>query len=92
MEQPLARTFRPDEVHEPARLRPPDGDHTTDPLWEVEVYRGLFHSCGSRTVRATSKFEAECLVDAQLTKGEWFPTFSARSIASMPGLHKESAK
>lgn len=50
--------------------------------WTVPVYRGLFRPAGSLTVRATSRFEAECHAQERLDPGEWFPTFSAAPLSS----------
>lgn len=57
---------------------------TSAPIyWTIPIYRGLFRPAGERVVRATSRFEAECLGQEHLDPGEWFPSFSATPVTSI---------
>lgn len=71
-------------AHPPTRTHDPSETTTTESMhWVVDVYRRLFQYAGQRQVLASSRFEAECLVDDMLDIDEWFPSCSARRASDM---------
>lgn len=60
-------------------MRPP----TSERLWQIEVFIGMFHPTRVLVVQSRTQFEAECLADELLAPGEWFSSFTASPVKNL---------